>query len=87
VKISIPKAALRRVRDSEDIYLRIEEAADCDGSECGRAVHDAEGELEPLAPHFHMIALGKIPDAGPRCCAIGGELPEDVYESEHGIGD
>jgi hypothetical protein len=25
-----------------------------------------------------MIALGKIPDAGPRCYAIGGELPEDV---------
>ena len=46
------------------IYVRVEEAADCDGSDCGCAVHDAEGELEQLPPHFHMIVLGKIPDVG-----------------------
>jgi hypothetical protein len=84
MKLSFPKAGLRSLRNSEELYLRIEEAADCDGSECGRAVHDTEGELEPLPPHFHMIAFGKIPDAGPRRYAIGGELPENVYESAHG---
>ncbi len=83
MKISIPKAALRRVRDSEYIHIRIEDAADCDGSECGRAVHDTEGQLEQLPPHFHIIALGRVPDAGPRCYAIRRELPEDVYESAH----
>jgi hypothetical protein len=84
MKLSIPKASLRGLRSSEELYLRIEDAADCDGSECGRALHDSEGELEPLPPHFHLVALGRFPDAGPRCCAIGGELPENVYESAHG---
>ncbi len=32
----------------------------------------------------HLIVLGKIPDAGPRCYAVTGELPENVYESSHG---
>jgi hypothetical protein len=84
VKLSFPKAGLRSPRNSEAVYVRIEEAADCDGCECGRALHDAEGNLEPLPPHFHMVVFGRIPDAGPRCYAIPGELPENVYESAHG---
>ena len=42
----------------------MEEAVDCDGSECRRAVHDSEAELEPLPPHYHLIAFGRsqMPD-------------------------
>jgi hypothetical protein len=35
--------------------LRIEVAIDCDGSECGSAIHDESGQLEDLSPHFHLI--------------------------------
>jgi hypothetical protein len=84
VKLTFPKAGLRDPRNSEEVYLRTEEAMYCDGSVCRRAAHDEEGELEPLPPHYHLIAFGKFPDAGPRCYAIGGELPVDVYESAHG---
>jgi hypothetical protein len=84
VKLSFPKSGLRNPRNSRELYLRMEEAVDCDGSECRRAVHDSEGELEPLPPHYHLIAFGRFPDAGPRCYAIGGELPVDIYESTHG---
>jgi hypothetical protein len=72
VKLSFPKSGLRSLGDSEELYLRMEGAVDCDGSECGRAVHDPDGELEPLPPHYHLIGFGKFPDAGPRCYAIGG---------------
>ncbi len=40
-------------------------------------------ELVSLSPHYHMIVLGKIPDSGPRYYAVGGELPESVYEPDH----
>ena len=84
MKLSFPRSALRNPRDSKEVYLRMEEAVDCDGSMCSRTVHDADGELDPLPPHYHLIAFGRIPDAGPRCYAIGGELPDYVYESTHG---
>jgi hypothetical protein len=83
MKLGVPIAGLRSVRKSEGVYVRIEAAVDCDGSDCGRHWYDDEGELEQLPPHFHMIVLGKIPDAGPRCYAVAGELPENVYESSH----
>ena len=84
MKLNFPKSGLRNPRNSTELYVRTEEAVDCDGAECGRAIHDAEGELEPLSPHYHLIVFGRSPDAGPRCYAIGGELPDDVYESAHG---
>jgi len=84
MKPGVPIAGLRSVKKSEDICVRIEAAVDCDCSDCGRHWYDSEGELEPLPPHFHLIVLGKIPDAGPRCYAVTGELPENVYESSHG---
>jgi hypothetical protein len=72
VKLSFPKSGLRNPANSRELYLRMEEAVDCDGSECGRAIHDSDGELEPLPPHYHLISFGRFPDAGPRCYAIGG---------------
>ena len=84
MRLSLPKSGLRNPRNSRELYLRMEEAAGCDGSECRRAVHDSEGEPGPLPPHYHLIAVGRFPDAGPRCYAIGGDLPVDVYESAHG---
>jgi hypothetical protein len=83
MKISVPRGSLRPLRSSDDLLFRIEEAADCDGSECLRAAFDEDGELEPLPPHYHLIATGRNPDAGPRCYAVGGPLPEFVYESDH----
>jgi hypothetical protein len=84
MRLSFPKSALRNLRNSKELYLHTEGAVDCDGSECGRAFYDSGGKLEPVPPHYHLIAFGRFPDAGPRCYAIGGELPEDIYESAHG---
>jgi hypothetical protein len=51
---------------SAEITIAIEEAAFCDGSECGIAAPWVDGELELLAPHCHMIEKGRWPEAGPR---------------------
>lgn len=83
MKIRIPAAALRRIRDSEFVEINIEEAIDCDGSACDRSFFDEDGELMDLPPHYHMIVIGKSPDSGPRCYAIGGDLPESTYQPSH----
>ena len=49
---------------------------------------DQQGNLEDLPPHFHLIewepeANGITIFAGPRCYAIAGDLPGDVYEPSH----
>src|ERR1035437_10172692 len=55
-----------------------------DGSECGRAVHDTEGDLETLPPHFRMIALGRIPDADHAATRLAENCRKMIYESAHG---
>lgn len=78
MKISYSKASCRSPKNP---FIRIEAAYDCDGSECRLAVSDEEENLEVLLPHFHLIEWE--PDAEFRCYAVGGELPEDVYEPSH----
>lgn len=56
--------------------LRIEPAIDCDGSECGCAVYDEEGELENLPPHFHLVESEQ--GAWTRRYAFGERLPSEV---------
>lgn len=75
MKSSYSKASLRSPKNP---FIRIEPAYDCDGSECRLATPDEEGSLEVLPPHFHLIEWE--PDAQFRCYAVGGDLPEDVYE-------
>lgn len=55
-----------------------------DGSECARAVHDTEGDLETLPPHFRMIALGRIPDADHAATRLAGNCRKMFYESAQG---
>jgi hypothetical protein len=78
VKISNSKASSRSPKDP---FIRIDPAYDCDGFECRSAIPDEEGNLEVLPPHFHLIEWEL--DAEFRCYAVGGELPEDVYEPSH----
>jgi hypothetical protein len=57
--------------------IRIEQAIDCDGSECRRTAYDDDGNLVDLPPHFHWIESEV--GAGARIYAPGGELPgEDL---------
>jgi hypothetical protein len=77
VKTSGSKATLR---SPENPFIRIDPAHDCDGSKCRFAAHEM-GNLEDLPPHFHLIEW-EI-EAGYRCYAVGGDLPEDVYEPSH----
>lgn len=60
----------------EDPNLRIEAAIDCDGSACGCAFHDEEGELENLPPHFHLVESQD--GAWTRRYAFGEKLPSQV---------
>ena len=55
-----------------------------DGSECARAVHDTEGDLETLPPHFRMIALGRIPDADHAATRLAENCRKMFYESAQG---
>ena len=55
-----------------------------DGSECGRAVHDTEGDLETLPPHFRMIALARIPDADHAATRLAENCRKMFYESAQG---
>jgi hypothetical protein len=63
-------ATQRDPAESAEITIAIKEAGLCDGSECGIAVPGQEGELELLAPHWHMLEKGRSPEAGPRCYPI-----------------
>jgi hypothetical protein len=71
----------KNLRSPKDPFTRIEPAYDCDGSECNRGIHDDDGTLIDLPPHFHMIETD--PDGGYRCYAIDGNLPEEVFEPSH----
>ena len=70
--------ALRDPCDSDALSIAIEPAIDCDGSECGVAFPDSEGELEDLQPHFHLKISGRQPDAGPEIYAVDGVLPKVI---------
>ena len=64
-------ASQRDPADSAEITIAIEEAGLCDGSVCGTTgVPGHDGELDLLAPHWHMIEKGRSPEAGPRCYPI-----------------
>jgi hypothetical protein len=81
MKIELPASALRRLSNTEFIEIRIEEAIGCDGSTCGRSACDASGESRELPLHYHMVVTGRVNlESGPRCYAIGGELPELIFE-------
>jgi hypothetical protein len=70
MKLTVPAASLRDPGDSAEITIATEEATHCDGSECGAVMPSENGELELLAPHWHVIVRGKSPEAGPRCYPI-----------------
>jgi hypothetical protein len=52
---------------------RIESAVDCDGTVCGCAVLDSDGNTLDIPPHFHLVESQD--GAGTRRYGIGGELP------------
>jgi hypothetical protein len=72
MRIRIPAAALRDPANSSEVTIQCEDAAFCDGSECGAAVFSADRDLELLWLHWHMIVKGRLPEAGPRCYPIWG---------------
>jgi len=60
MRLGASAASQRDPAESAEVTIAIEEAGLCDGSECGIAVPGQEGELELLAPHWHMVEKGKI---------------------------
>ena len=77
-KFSIPRA---QFISPIDPVVRLEPAIDCDGSECGIAVFDADGTLIDLPPHFHLVESQN--GAWTRPYAVGGSLSESQFESSH----
>jgi hypothetical protein len=67
MKLTASAASFRDPAESAEIVVATEEAAYCDGSECGAAAPGENGELELLAPHWHVLEKGRSPEAGPRC--------------------
>jgi hypothetical protein len=62
-------------------FVGLEPAIDCDGSECGIGIHDEDGTLIDLPPHFHTVE--SQPGAWTRRYPIGGKLPADFYQPSH----
>lgn len=56
-----------------DPSTRIEPAIDCDGSICGCALHEADGTLIDLPPHYHLVESQQ--GAWERRYPIDGQLP------------
>jgi hypothetical protein len=73
MRLGFSAASQRDPADSAEITIAIEEAAFCDGSECGAGVPGPDGELQLLDRHSHMIEKGRSPEAGPRCYPIWQE--------------
>ena len=65
----------------DDPRIQIELAIDCDGAGCNLSFYDDQGSLVDLPPHYHLTE--SQPGCGSRTYAIGGELPEDIYEPAH----
>jgi hypothetical protein len=38
-------------------FVRIEPAFDCDGSECHQPMFKADGGLNQIAPHHHLVEV------------------------------
>ena len=71
LKIGFSKSELTRPTNPDT--FRIEEAIDCDGSECGSAVRDEDENLLDLPPHYHLVMSQK--GAATMIYPIGGSLP------------
>jgi hypothetical protein len=64
-----------------DPVLRLELAIDCDGGECGIGVHDENGKMIDLEPHYHLVESQQ--GAWTRRFAIGGALPVGISDASH----
>jgi len=71
MSIKVRPEDLRDPLASEEPLVRIEEAFDCDGVECGTAVADEDGKPMSSVRHdIHLVISGREPLASPRCTAI-----------------
>jgi hypothetical protein len=64
---------IRDARKSDLTKIRIEEAPNCNGVDCGKRVPLSEEECgyqEPIGPHCHLVLTGDNPAAGPRLYAV-----------------
>jgi hypothetical protein len=62
---------LRDPLASEEPLVRIENAFDCDGVECGTVVADEDGKPMSSVRHdVHLVLSGREPLASPRRMAI-----------------
>jgi hypothetical protein len=73
LRLSFPK--LQLISPTNPV-LRIEQAIDCDGSECGRTFFGEDGFPMDLPPHDHLVESQE--GAGTRTFAVGGSLPSIV---------
>lgn len=57
--------------------ITIEPAPHCDGISCGQPLFNADGELNYIAPHSHLVEWFA---GGPRYHAISCDFPEAIAE-------
>ena len=70
IRIGSSQAALRDPFKSTQTVIGYKKALSCDGSECGLSVFSEDGKMELVQPHWHLIVIGKAPEAGPRIYPI-----------------
>ena len=61
------------VRRPKDTGIKIEPAQDCDGSRCHQPIFREDGELNHVAPHYHLVERN---EEGVRYYPIFGDFPQ-----------
>jgi hypothetical protein len=57
--------------------ITIEAAPECDGISCGQPLFNADGELNYVGPHSHLV---EWTTDGPRYHAIACDFPDAIAE-------
>jgi hypothetical protein len=85
--VSIPRMGVdkRALRPISNPHIHLSATDRCDGEECNRAFHDADGNLMPLPGHIHV----SDPDGGWRTYGVAinddedWQLPAETYLASH----
>jgi hypothetical protein len=87
--VSIPRMGIdvRALRPINNPHIHLSATDRCDGEECNRSFHDADGHLVPLPGHIHIHMSD--PNGGWRTYGVAinddedWQLPDEVYSPSH----
>lgn len=82
MKIRFTGEDIRDPLMSEQVMVREESAAHCDGLECGKYCEDENGDPMEPGPHYHLVVYGVNPPTSRRVTPIFSNWTTVVYEGD-----